>query len=96
MLPEVFQTTGTTEWVVALPNGFETQVVSSGLETQKSPPDLSRFGDYGRILQSHANISLAKDLTPPGLVGLSLKYRQIVPSHFGKLARVRNETWANS
>ena len=79
-LPEVFQTTGTTEWVVALPNGFETQVVSSGLETQKSPPDLSRFGDYGRILQSHANISLAKNLTPPGLVGLSLKYRQIVPS----------------
>jgi len=78
-LPEVFQAAGTTEWVVALPNGFETQVISSGLETQKSPPDLGRFGDYGRILQSHAHIYLAKDLTPPGLVGLSLKYRQIVP-----------------
>jgi hypothetical protein len=78
-LPEVFQTAGTTEWVVALPNGFETQVISSGLETQKSSPDLSRFGDYGRVLQSHAHTYLAKDLTPPGLVGLSLKYRQIVP-----------------
>jgi hypothetical protein len=78
-LPEVFQTAGTTEWVVALPNGFETQVISSGLETQKSPPDLGRFGDYGRILQSHAHTYLAKDLAPPGLIGLSLKYRQIVP-----------------
>jgi hypothetical protein len=78
-LPEVFQTTGTTEWVVALPNGFETQVVSSGLEVQKSPPDLGRFGDYGRILQSHAHTYLTKDLAPPGLVGLSLKYRQVVP-----------------
>jgi hypothetical protein len=77
-LPEVFQTTGATEWVVALPNGFETQVVSSGLEVQKSPPDLGRFGDYGRILQSHAHTYLTKDLAPPGLVGLSLKYRQIV------------------
>ena len=78
-LPEVFQTAGTTEWVVALPNGFETQVISSGLETQKSPPDLGRFGDYGRILQSRAHTYLAKDLAPPGLVGLSLKYRQLVP-----------------
>lgn len=77
-LPEVFQTAGTTEWVVALPNGFEAQVISSGLETQRSPPDLSRFGDYGRILQSHAHTYLAKDLAPPGLVGVSLKYRQIV------------------
>jgi hypothetical protein len=78
-LPEVFQTTGTTEWVVALPSGFQTQVIASGLETQKSPPDLRRFGDYGHILQSHAHIYLAKDLAPPGLVGLSLRYRQIVP-----------------
>jgi len=78
-LPEVFQTAGTTEWVVALPNGFESQVVSSGLETQKTPPDLGHFGDYGRILQSHAHIYLAKDLAPPGPVGLNLKYRQIVP-----------------
>jgi hypothetical protein len=78
-LPEVFQTAGTTEWVVALPGGFETQIISSGLEVQKSPPDLARFGDYGRILQSHAHTSLGKDLAPPGLVGLSLKYRQVVP-----------------
>jgi hypothetical protein len=78
-LPEVFQTSGTTEWVVALPNGFETQVISSGLETQKSPPDLGRFGDYGRILQSHPHAYLAKDLAPAGVViGLNLKYRQTV------------------
>ena len=78
-LPEVFQTTGTLEWVVALPNGFQTQVISSGLELQKTSPDLARFGDYGRILKSHAPTYLAKDLAPPGVVGLSLKYRQVVP-----------------
>ena len=65
--------------MVALPNGFQAQVISSGLELQKVPPDLGRFGDYGRILKSHANTYLAKDLAPPGLVGLSLKYRQVVP-----------------
>jgi hypothetical protein len=78
-LPEVFQTAGTTEWVVALPDGFETQLLTSGLEPQKTPPDLGRYGDYGRILQSHALLCLAKDLAPPGVIGLSLKYRQLVP-----------------
>lgn len=81
-LPEVFQTTGSLEWVVALPNGFETQVISSGLERQSATPDLSCFGDYGRLLQSHARISLAKDLAPPGAVGLSLKYRQVVAGFY--------------
>jgi len=78
-LPEIFHTAGTLEWAVALPNGFETQVISSGLERQKTSPDLSRFGDYGRILQSHVNASLAKDLAPPGVVNVSLKYRQTLP-----------------
>ena len=78
MLPEVFQAAGTLEWVIALPNGFETQVISSGLEAQKGPPDLTRFGDYGRILKSHLHIYLAKDLAPPGAVNLVLKYRQVV------------------
>jgi len=78
VLPEVFQTCGTLEWVVALPGGFETQVLASGLETQKTPPDLSRFGDYGRILTSHPHTYLAKDLAPPGRVSLGLKYRQVV------------------
>jgi hypothetical protein len=64
---------------VALPDGFETQLLTSGLEPQKSPPDLDRYGDYGRILQSHARLCLAKDLAPPGVIGLSLKYRQLVP-----------------
>ena len=77
-LPEVFQTAGTLEWVVALPNGFETQVISSGLEVQKASPDLTRFGDYGRILKSHPHIFLAKDLAPPGSVNLILKYRQAI------------------
>ena len=79
LLPEVFLTTGTVDWVVALPSGFQTQVISSGLELQKSAPDLSRFGDYGRVLKSHAVTYLSKDLAPPGQVGLSLKYRQLVP-----------------
>jgi len=79
-LPEVFQTAGTLEWVVALPNGFDTQIISSGLEMQKAAPDLSRFGDYGRILKSHPHTYLAKDLAPPGLVSLSLRYRQILPA----------------
>ena len=79
-LPEVFQTVGTLEWIVALPGGFETQVISSGMEVQKTPPDLTRFGDYGRILKSHPQSYLTKDLAPPGQVGLNLHYRQSVPA----------------
>lgn len=78
-LPEVFQTAGTLGWTVALPGGFGTQVVAGGLETQKAPADLGRFGDYGRILRTNANVHLAKDLAPPGPVNLSLRYRQAVP-----------------
>ncbi len=81
-LPEVFQTAGMLEWVVALPNGFDTQIISSGLEAQKGAPDLGRFGDYGRILGTHPHTYLAKDLAPPGLVSLSLKYRQVVPGFY--------------
>jgi hypothetical protein len=77
-LPEVFQTAGTLEWIVALPNGFDAQVISSGLETRKTAPDLERFGDYGRILKSQTLTHLAKSLAPPGAVNLSLKYRQLV------------------
>jgi hypothetical protein len=80
VLPEVFQTVGTLEWIVALPGGFDTQIISSGLEVQKTPPDLARFGEYGRILKSHPQSYLAKDLAPPGLVTLSLRYRQTIPS----------------
>ena len=77
-LPELFQTVGTLEWVLMLPTGFEAQIISSGLEPQKSPPDLSRFGDYGRILKFQPHTSLAKNLAPPGLVNVHLKYRQLV------------------
>lgn len=82
-LPEVFQTVGTLDWAVALPGGFGTQVIASGLEVQKTPPDLSRFGDYGRILKTIANVHLAKDLAPPGPVNLTLRYRQMVPAMDG-------------
>lgn len=77
-LPEVFQTVGTVEWVLALPNGFDTEVISSGLERQRTAPNLERFGDYGRILKSHPHTYLAKDLAPPGLIQLTVKYRQLV------------------
>ena len=80
--PEVFQTAGVLEWVVALPNGFDAQVTASGLETQKSAPNLERFGDYGRILKSQSLTYLAKSLAPPGVVNLSLKYRQAVPGMY--------------
>jgi hypothetical protein len=86
-LPEVYQTAGTLEWVVALPNGFDAQVISSGLETQKTPPDLARFGDYGRILKSQTHTHLAKSLAPPGVVNLSLKYRQLVSGIYESAAK---------
>jgi hypothetical protein len=77
-LPEVYQTTGSLEWVVALPNGFDTQILSSGLETQKAEPDLARFGEYGRILKSLSHTYLAKSLAPPGKTSLTFRYRQII------------------
>src|SRR5688572_14354913 len=79
MLPEVFQTVGTLEWVVALPNSFETQIISSGLERQKSPPDLARLGAFGVIFNWNRQTYRAKNLAPPGAVTLSLRYRQVVP-----------------
>jgi hypothetical protein len=78
-LPETFQIIGTLEWVVALPQGFDTQVISSALQTQKSAANLVSFGDYGRILKSHPHSYLAKDLVPPGPVHLGIKYRQAIP-----------------
>ncbi len=79
-LPEVFQTVGTLGWTIALPTGFSTQVIASGLEVQRMPSDLGRFGDYGRILKTNGNVHLAKDLAPPGPVNLTLRYRQAVPA----------------
>ena len=78
-LPEVFQTAGTLEWVVSLPDGFETQVISSGLETQKTAADLTVFGDYGSVLKSHPYTRLAKTLAPPGKTSANFKFRQGVP-----------------
>jgi len=67
------------EWVLALPEGFETQVIASSLEAQKSAPELTPFGDYGRVLRSRRLTFLAKTLAPPGPTSLSLKYRQNIP-----------------
>jgi hypothetical protein len=78
-LPEVFQAAGTLEWTVALPDGFDLEVISSNLETQKTPADLKSFGDYGSILKSHPQLRLAKTLVPAGTTSLNLKYRQMVP-----------------
>lgn len=76
-LPEVFQTTGALSWAVLLPHGFESQLISSGLEIQKSAPDLSRFGDYGRLLKSSHGLNLSKELAPPGAIQIQLRYRQL-------------------
>lgn len=81
-LPELFQSVGTLEWVLALPTGFSMEVVSSGLEIQRAPSDLKRFGDYGRVLQNQPHTVLAKHLVPPGPMNLSIKYRQRVPGFF--------------
>jgi hypothetical protein len=81
-LPELFQTVGTIDWVIALPNGFTSEVVAGGLEVQTSPADLARFGDYGRILRSQPHTYLARNLAPPGLVSVSPKYRQAVSGFF--------------
>jgi len=81
-LPEVFQTAGTLEWVVTLPDGFDSQVISSGLDAQKAAADLAAFGDYGKVLKENPQVHLAKTLAPPGAIHLSLKYRQIVPGMY--------------
>jgi len=81
-LPEVFQTAGTLEWVVTLPDGFDSQVISSGLDAQKTTADLAVFGDYGKVLKENPQVHLAKTLAPPGAIHLSLKYRQVVPGMY--------------
>lgn len=74
-LPESDQTVGTLLWMIALPESFEVQMLSSGLETHKGTRDLSRFGDYGRILQNSPGIQLERTLAPPGRIRASLRYR---------------------
>lgn len=74
-LPESDQTVGTLTWVIALPGSYDVQVLSSGLDVQKGDRDLTRFGDYGRILQNSPGIQLEKTLAPPGRIRASLRYR---------------------
>lgn len=75
-LPDPGATIGALQWTIVLPSGFETRVQSSGLEELQPLPDLSGFGDYGRVLQSRNRISLGKTLVPPGTVNASVSYRQ--------------------
>jgi hypothetical protein len=78
-LPQAAATVGTLEWVIVLPSGFRPQMISSGLEVQRQAMDLSSFGDYGRVLKSHPQISLLKTLLPPIPVHGRIKYFQHVP-----------------
>ena len=67
---------------MALPDGFQAQIISGGLQGHAVRPDLTRFGEYGRLLESRAHIYLTKELVPPGSVELSLKYRQNLPDFY--------------
>lgn len=82
-LPEVRQTIGTLEWTVALPVGFDLQLIASGLDTRTASPQLARFGEYGQVLDSHPKISLLKSLAPPGPTSVQLGYRQRVEGRLG-------------
>jgi hypothetical protein len=77
-LPQTGATIGTLKWIIVLPSGFRTQVISSGLDLQRQPPDLTGFGDYGRVLKSHPQLSFLKNLLPPIPVHVKLKYYQHV------------------
>jgi hypothetical protein len=77
-LPEADQTIGTLHWVITLPSSFDVQVVSSGLDVQKTAPDLARFGEYGRVLKSNPGIHLEKVLAPTGQFRANLRYRQSI------------------
>lgn len=78
-LPQPNTTIGTLKWTIVLPTGFQTQTVSSGLDALKAPPDLTVFGDYGKILRSHDQLSFYKDLLPPIAVKVRLRYYQLIP-----------------
>jgi hypothetical protein len=78
-LPEIFQTTGTLDWVIALPEGFQTRLISSNLQQQREPAQLEVFGDYGNVISDYPYTHLAKALAPPGNSTTTLGYRQILP-----------------
>ncbi len=63
---------------IVLPAEFHTQVESSGLGDLSDNVDLSKFGDYGQVLESRDRISLGRRLVPPGPVMARVKYYQHV------------------
>lgn len=79
-LPEAFQTTGTLDWVIALPEGFLAHLISSDLQHQREPAQLEAFGDYGNVIRNYPYTHLAKSLAPPGAASANLGYRQVVPA----------------
>ena len=78
-MPEVYHTIGTLQWVVALPSGFELQLIAGGLELDRSGTEMTMLGEYGRLIKSQPHLNLTKDLAPPTPISLQLKYRQSVP-----------------
>ncbi len=78
-LPESFQTTGNLDWVIALPEGFQSRLLSSNLQQQREPAQLEAFGDYGTVVRDHPYTYLAKSLAPPGTASANLSYRQLLP-----------------
>jgi hypothetical protein len=64
------------KWVIAFPAGFILQVISSGLDVPAQQPDLTGFGEYSRILKTHPQVALLKNLLPPTPVKVRLRYAQ--------------------
>ena len=77
-LPQTSATIGILNWDIVLPAEFHTQVESSGLGDVSDKGDLSKFGDYGQVLESRARMSLGRRLVPPGSVAARVKYYQHV------------------
>lgn len=76
-LPNPNANIGTLKWFIVLPSGFQTQIITSGLDLQKSDPDeLKDFGDFGRVLKTNPTLFLSKNLVAPSTIRTRLKYSQ--------------------
>ena len=76
-LPNPNANIGMLKWFIVLPSGFHTQIITSGLNQQKSDlEELKHFGDFGRVLKTNPTISLSKNLVAPRTIKTRLKYSQ--------------------
>lgn len=78
-LPQTGSAIGELSWVIVLPPNFQSQVISSGLELLRTPPDLAYFGEYGKLLKTQTQVGFFKNLLPPLPVKVRLKYYQKIP-----------------